>query len=97
MTDTIGPPAARSDTALVKDTLAGAKAAITVPSIPGRSKKDSLALVSAIRYGMKDTRFFWDASIDESRFLIRRERGPKNMIDGGRVAALLEADESVHG
>ena len=29
--------------------------AITVPSVPGRSKKDSLALVSAIRGGMKVT------------------------------------------
>lgn len=34
-----------------------AKASITVPSIPGRSKKDSLALVAAIRAGMKDTRW----------------------------------------
>lgn len=29
--------------------------AITVPSVPGRNKRDSLALVSAIRAGMKDT------------------------------------------
>jgi hypothetical protein len=34
-----------------------AKASITVPSVSGRSKKDSLALVSAIRAGMKDTRW----------------------------------------
>lgn len=31
--------------------------AITVPSIAGRSKRDSLALVSAIRAGIKDTRW----------------------------------------
>src|SRR6478672_4582164 len=36
---------------------APAKISITVPSVPGRSKKDSLALVSAIRAGMKDTRW----------------------------------------
>jgi hypothetical protein len=30
---------------------------ITVPSVPGRNKRDSLALVSAIRAGMKDTRW----------------------------------------
>lgn len=57
VTDTIGAPAARSDSALVKDTIATAKAAITVPSVPGRSKKDSLALVTAIRAGMKETRW----------------------------------------
>ena len=57
VTDTIGTPAARTDTALVKDTIATAKAAITVPAVPGRSKKDSLALVAAIRAGMKETRW----------------------------------------
>jgi hypothetical protein len=30
---------------------------ITVPSVPGRNKRDSLALVSAIRSGLKDTRW----------------------------------------
>ena len=30
---------------------------ITVPSVPGRTKKDSIALVSAIRAGMKSTRW----------------------------------------
>jgi hypothetical protein len=30
---------------------------IEVPSVPGRNKRDSLALVSAIRAGMKDTRW----------------------------------------
>ncbi|MEO5902929.1 MAG: hypothetical protein ABIQ55_02840, partial [Gemmatimonadaceae bacterium] len=30
---------------------------ITVPAVPGRNKRDSLALVSAIRSGMKDTRW----------------------------------------
>lgn len=39
------------------DTTGGARASITVPSVPGRSMKDSLALVSAIRAGMKDTRW----------------------------------------
>ncbi len=57
VTDTIGTPAARADSALVKDTLAGVKAVITVPSVTGRSKKDSLALVAAIRAGMKETRW----------------------------------------
>ncbi|MDP9178626.1 MAG: hypothetical protein M3O61_13170 [Gemmatimonadota bacterium] len=57
VTDTVGAPAARNDSALVKDTVAGAKPAITVPSVSGRSKKDSLALVSAIRAGMKETRW----------------------------------------
>jgi hypothetical protein len=56
VTDTIGTPAARTDSPAVDDTLTR-KAAITVPSVPGRSKKDSLALVSAIRFGMKDTRW----------------------------------------
>jgi hypothetical protein len=32
-------------------------APITVPSVPGRNKRDSLALVSAIRAGMNDTRW----------------------------------------
>jgi hypothetical protein len=57
VTDTIGTPAAPTDTALVKDTIATAKASITVPFVPGRSKKDSLALVAAIRAGMKETRW----------------------------------------
>ena len=69
VTDTIGTPAARSDSAPAKESAAGAPvattvpsvtgapAAITVPSVAGRSKKDSLALVSAIRFGMKDTRW----------------------------------------
>jgi len=39
------------------DTTAATKTSITVPSVPGRSKKDSLALVAAIRQGMKDTRW----------------------------------------
>lgn len=56
VTDTIGAPA-RNDSALVKDTIATAKVAITVPSVSGRSKKDSLALVAAIRAGMKETRW----------------------------------------
>jgi len=47
----------RSDSAATTDTAARVKAAITVPSVTGRSRKDSLALVSAIRAGMKDTRW----------------------------------------
>ncbi len=43
------------------DTIAAAKPAITVPSVPGRSEKDSVALVSAIRAGLKDTR--WPVSM----------------------------------
>jgi hypothetical protein len=39
------------------DTTATTKTSLTVPSVPGRSKKDSLALVAAIRAGMKDTRW----------------------------------------
>src|SRR5688572_5132768 len=30
---------------------------VTVPSVRGRSKRDSLALVSAVRAGMKDTKW----------------------------------------
>ena len=52
---TMNPPApadsAASDTTLAKP------AAITVPSVKGRSKKDSIALVSAIRRGMKETKW----------------------------------------
>jgi hypothetical protein len=58
VTDTVASSAIKSDSASVKDTAAtAAKPAITVPSVPGRSKKDSLALVSAIRAGMKDSRW----------------------------------------
>ena len=39
------------------DTTVTTKTSINVPSVPGRSKKDSLALVAAIRAGMKDTRW----------------------------------------
>jgi len=39
------------------DTAVTTKPSVTVPSVPGRSKKDSLALVAAIRQGMKDTRW----------------------------------------
>src|SRR4029079_5719614 len=38
------------------DSVAAPAPSISVPSVPGRSKKDSIALVSAIRAGMKDTR-----------------------------------------
>ncbi len=57
VTDTFGAPPVRSDSASAKDAAAGVKAAITVPSVSGRSKKDSIALVAAIRAGMKDTRW----------------------------------------
>ncbi len=36
---------------------ANLRPSITVPSVPGRSKKDSIALVAAIRAGMKDERW----------------------------------------
>ena len=57
VTDTIPVSAVRSDSASVNDSAAVAKPSITVPSVSGRSKKDSLALVSAIRAGMKDSRW----------------------------------------
>ena len=46
-----------SVTGLTGDTANAKPAPITVPSVPGRSKKDSIALVSAIRAGMKETRW----------------------------------------
>jgi len=39
------------------DTAASKPAPITIPSVAGRSRKDSIALVSAIRAGAKDTRW----------------------------------------
>lgn len=39
------------------DTMAAKPPPITVPSVRGRSRKDSIALVSAIRAGMKETRW----------------------------------------
>ncbi len=45
------------DSAAATDTGLAKPPAITVPSVRGRSKKDSLALVSAIRSGMKDTKW----------------------------------------
>jgi hypothetical protein len=62
--DTMPAPGIVADSAAPvapADTIAAAKPAITVPSIPGRSKKDSVALVSAIRAGLKDTR--WPVSM----------------------------------
>ncbi len=44
------------------DTSVATRPSVTVPSVPGRSKKDSLALVAAVRAGMKDTR--WPVSTD---------------------------------
>ncbi|MFN2602841.1 MAG: hypothetical protein ABR582_08830 [Gemmatimonadaceae bacterium] len=50
--------AIKPDSAVTKsDTAKATKPSISVPSVPGRSKKDSLALVAAIRAGMKDTRW----------------------------------------
>lgn len=46
-----------ADSVAAADTTSVAKSAITVPSVPGRSKKDSFALVSAIRAGLKDIRW----------------------------------------
>jgi hypothetical protein len=62
--DTMPAPGITTDSAAPvapADTIAAAKPAITVPSVPGRSEKDSVALVSAIRAGLKDTR--WPVSM----------------------------------
>lgn len=53
--DTLPAPGISANSVVPTDTVAGAKPPITVPSVPGRNKKDSIALVSAIRAGMKDT------------------------------------------
>lgn len=61
-----GAPAIQPVTVIAVDSPALAAAArtdtskppaITVPPVPGRNKRDSLALVSAIRSGLKDTRW----------------------------------------
>jgi hypothetical protein len=57
VTDTPVTTRTMPDSAASPDTAAQLKALITVPTVPGRSKKDSLALVSAVRVGMKDTRW----------------------------------------
>jgi len=41
----------------ITDAAGGIDRTITVPSVSGRTRKDSIALVSAIRSGMKDTRW----------------------------------------
>src|SRR5512142_2493112 len=46
---------ATRDTTATTDTTPSGKPRITVPSVPGRSKRDSIALVSAVRAGMGDT------------------------------------------
>jgi hypothetical protein len=53
------PAAAVADTPAVakRDSAAPAPPPITVPSVKGRSRKDSLALVSAVRAGMNDKRW----------------------------------------
>jgi len=57
-TAAISPDSVKAgDSAVAAAPAAPAAPSITVPSVPGRSKKDSIALVSAIRAGMKDTRW----------------------------------------
>jgi len=51
---TVRADSSRADSAAADTTK---PAPITVPSVSGRSKRDSLALVSAIRAGLKDTRW----------------------------------------
>ena len=51
----ISPAQGAASSTPLADTLQRPK--IEVPSVPGRSKKDSIALVSAIRAGLKDTRW----------------------------------------
>lgn len=55
--DTIVGGRTISDSTSAADTAAPSKPVITVPSVPGRSKKDSLALVSAVKAGLNDTRW----------------------------------------
>ncbi|HZK78223.1 MAG TPA: hypothetical protein VFC35_04895, partial [Gemmatimonadaceae bacterium] len=50
---------------------------ITVPAVPGRNKRDSLALVSAIRAGTKDTR--WPVKTAEPL--------PGSILPGKRIVA----------
>lgn len=57
VTDTVPTSINEPDSAASSDTARKIKAAVTVPAVPGRSAKDSLALVSAIRAGMKDSRW----------------------------------------
>ncbi len=54
---TAGDSARRADSAAPLPGDSAKPPAITVPSVRGRSKKDSLALVSAIRAGLKDTKW----------------------------------------
>jgi hypothetical protein len=51
------PLAADTDSVAKPDSAAPKSPPITVPSVPGRSRKDSLALVSAVRAGMDDKRW----------------------------------------
>jgi len=59
--DTVPAPAISPDSVTPADTSPAKGPKITVPSVPGRSAKDSIALVSAIRAGLKDTR--WPVSM----------------------------------
>jgi len=59
--DTVPAPEISVDSVAAADTLHAGGPKITVPSVPGRSAKDSIALVSAIRAGLKDTR--WPVSM----------------------------------
>ncbi len=51
------PPAPDTSTVPKKESATAKASPITVPAIPGRSTKDSLALVAAIRAGMNDKRW----------------------------------------
>jgi hypothetical protein len=61
--DTVPAPEISAESVTTADTLHTAAPKITVPSVPGRSAKDSIALVSAIRAGLKDTR--WPVSLPQ--------------------------------
>jgi len=52
--DTVPAPEVSADSVAPADTLPVKAPKLTVPSVPGRSAKDSIALVSAIRAGLKD-------------------------------------------
>ncbi|MEP6904864.1 MAG: hypothetical protein ABI875_02200 [Gemmatimonadales bacterium] len=52
--DTVPAPEVSVDSVVPADTLPAKAPKLTVPSVPGRSAKDSIALVSAIRAGLKD-------------------------------------------
>ena len=60
-----------------KDSAAAKDPPITVPSVKGRTKKDSLALVKAIRFGMESTR--WPVKTQQQL--------PGSILPGHRIVA----------